>query len=149
MDSVFDPAAYRQLLTRLEALTPDAARQWGTMTAAQMMEHVARTVDMATGVRPAKQLLVGRLISWVFKPGFVGPKPFQRGAPTGPDFRVADAPDFQRSRERLKSVLAVLHGMGAEGCDGHVHAFFGRLSGAEWGMTQHKHLDHHLRQFGV
>jgi hypothetical protein len=27
--------------------------------------------------------------------------------------------------------------------------FFGRMSGAEWGVTQYKHLDHHLRQFGA
>jgi hypothetical protein len=26
---------------------------------------------------------------------------------------------------------------------------FGRISGSSWGVLQHKHLDHHLRQFGV
>lgn len=26
---------------------------------------------------------------------------------------------------------------------------FGRISGRSWGVLQHKHLDHHLRQFGV
>ncbi len=26
---------------------------------------------------------------------------------------------------------------------------FGRISGQSWGVLQHKHLDHHLRQFGV
>src|SRR5947199_9281121 len=26
---------------------------------------------------------------------------------------------------------------------------FGRISGASWGVMLHKHLDHHLRQFGV
>jgi len=26
---------------------------------------------------------------------------------------------------------------------------FGRISGASWGVMVHKHLDHHLRQFGV
>jgi hypothetical protein len=25
----------------------------------------------------------------------------------------------------------------------------GRISGRSWGVLQHKHLDHHLRQFGV
>jgi hypothetical protein len=42
-----------------------------------------------------------------------------------------------------------LHSKGERGCDGNVHRFFGRLSGAEWGVTQYKHLDHHLRQFGA
>ena len=26
---------------------------------------------------------------------------------------------------------------------------FGRISGRSWGVLQYKHLDHHLRQFGV
>jgi len=26
---------------------------------------------------------------------------------------------------------------------------FGRISGSSWGVMLHKHLDHHLRQFGV
>lgn len=26
---------------------------------------------------------------------------------------------------------------------------FGRITGRSWGVLQHKHLDHHLRQFGV
>ena len=29
------------------------------------------------------------------------------------------------------------------------HSFFGRLSGDEWGRLMYKHLDHHLRQFGL
>ena len=37
----------------------------------------------------------------------------------------------------------------ADGLDGNVHPFFGRLSGKQWGETQYKHVDHHLRQFGV
>ena len=41
------------------------------------------------------------------------------------------------------------HGLGEEGCEGHIHTFFGRMSGVWWGETQYKHLDHHLRQFGA
>lgn len=26
---------------------------------------------------------------------------------------------------------------------------FGRISGSSWGVLEYKHLDHHLRQFGV
>jgi hypothetical protein len=30
-----------------------------------------------------------------------------------------------------------------------MHSFLGRLKSDEWGVMMHKHLDHHLRQFGV
>ena len=29
------------------------------------------------------------------------------------------------------------------------HPFFGRMTGEEWDRLLWKHLDHHLRQFGV
>jgi hypothetical protein len=34
-----------------------------------------------------------------------------------------------------------MQSMGEADCDGNVHAFFGRMSGAEWAITQYKHLD--------
>jgi len=30
-----------------------------------------------------------------------------------------------------------------------MHSFLGRLRSDEWGVMMHKHLDHHLRQFGL
>ncbi len=38
---------------------------------------------------------------------------------------------------------------GREGCTSHPHSFFGRLTPDEWAILMYKHLDHHLRQFGV
>jgi hypothetical protein len=57
-------------------------------------------------------------------------------------------PDFARTKERVKTLLAEFHALGERGCDGNIHGFFGKMTGAEWGVTQFKHLDHHLRQFG-
>jgi hypothetical protein len=58
-------------------------------------------------------------------------------------------PDFNSGKARLKAVLGELHVLGEKGCDGTVHAFFGPMTGEEWGITQYKHVDHHLRQFGA
>jgi LPS sulfotransferase NodH len=38
---------------------------------------------------------------------------------------------------------------GLAGCTMHPHSFFGRLTPQEWAVLMYKHLDHHLRQFGV
>lgn len=118
------------------------------MTASQMLEHTARAVDMATGKMPRQQAMLGKMIGWIFKKDFLGEKPFPKSSPTAPDFIIADDPDFAASKVRLKSVLRELHDLGERGVDGHVHGFFGPLTGAQWGVTQYKHVDHHLRQFG-
>lgn len=147
--SLFDPEVFRHTVTRVEALQPSAARQWGKMSPAQMLEHSARVVEMACGKGPQKQILPGKLLSWTIRRSFVGDEPFGRNAPTGRDFKIQNEPDFAAVKSRLLGLMRELQSLGERGCDGHVHTFFGRLSGTEWGITQYKHLDHHLRQFGA
>jgi hypothetical protein len=133
METLFDPAVYGEVLRRVESIQPGSQRQWGKMTVAQMLEHTSRALEMAAGQKESKQAFLGTIIGWIFRKGFVSPKPFPRNAPTGPDFVVQGEPDFGRTKERVKTLLGE----------------FRRLTGAEWGVTQFKHMDHHLRQFGA
>jgi hypothetical protein len=148
--TIFDTVAYDEIAGRLESLQPGAQRQWGKMTAAQMLEHTARVAEIAAGKRRLKQMFVGRMIAWIFRKDFVGEKPFGKNASTGSDFIVTGLdPDFSAAKAGLTSVLRELHALGDKGCDGNIHPFFGRMTGVEWGVTQYKHVDHHLRQFGA
>ena len=104
---------------------------------------------MAAGKKQAKQAFVGKMIGWIFRKQFVGEKPLGKNGPTGPGFIVHDEPDFRLTQEKVKVLLGDLHALGEKGCDGNIHGFFGRMTGAEWGITQYKHMDHHLRQFGA
>ena len=148
MKSLFDQQVFEETVGRIEALSPVDARQWGKMSQAQMLEHCARALDVALGRGQQKQMFLGKLISWTVRKKFLGEQPFDKNGPTGPDFIVHDEPDFAASKQRLVGLARELQAMGAKGCDGHVHGFFGTMTGAEWGITQYKHLDHHLRQFG-
>jgi hypothetical protein len=149
MKTIFEPIAYAEIVRRVNAVHSGSPRQWGKMTVAQMLEHTARAVEMAAGKVPGKQRPIGRALSWAFRRNFVGPDPFPKNSPTGPNFIVKHEPELEQARERLKSLLADLHAMGEAGCEGNIHGFFGKMSGREWGITQYKHLDHHLRQFGA
>jgi hypothetical protein len=150
MKTIFEKDTYDELLTRLGNLSPECERQWGKMTPCQMMEHTARVLEMATSEeQPIKQIFVGKAISWIFKKSFLGEKPFGKNAPTGPDYVIKDEPEMEQTRERLKQLIAKFHSLGPDGLDGNVHPFFGPLTGKQWGETQYKHVDHHLRQFGV
>lgn len=150
MKTIFDKETCEELLTRLNNLSPECERQWGKMSCAQMMEHTARVLEMATSdAQPIKQIFLGKLLAWMVKGQFLGEKPFRKNAPTGPDYRIKDEPELEATRERLKQMIIRFHDRGAEGLDGNVHPFFGALTGKQWGETQYKHVDHHLRQFGV
>ena len=149
MKTLFDPVAYEEIVRRVESIQPGSERQWGKMTVAQMLEHAARALEMAAGKKQRKQAFLGKMIGWKFRKEFVGEEPFRRNGPTGPDFIVVGEPDFHRTKEKVRTLLGDLHALGEKGCEGNIHGFFGRMTGAEWGVTQYKHMDHHLRQFGA
>jgi hypothetical protein len=150
MKTLFDAATHAELLDRLGKLTADSERQWGKMSPSQAMEHTARVLEMATSDKqPIKQIFLGKALGWIFKRKFLGEEPFRKNAPTGPDYVIKDEPDLDATRARLTELLAVFHDRGEQGLNGNVHPFFGPLTGKQWGETQYKHVDHHLRQFGV
>lgn len=149
MKTVFDADTHSEILERLDKLSPDTERQWGKMSPAQMMEHTAVALEMATAIVPMKQAFIGKAIGWIFKGGFLGEKPMPKNAPTGPTLIIKEDPGFEATRDRLKGLITAFYGMGESGTDGNIHGFFGPLTGKQWGETQYKHLDHHLRQFGL
>jgi hypothetical protein len=149
MSNLFDPAAREALSLRIAALEPGAERRWGKMDPAQMLLHCSIGLEAATGVRPMKQVLLGKLLTPFIRGLVLGPRPFKKNSPTDPVFVVSDPRDFEAERTRLATTIDRFIQRGPEAAGRETHAFFGRLSGAEWGRLMYKHLDHHLRQFGV
>jgi len=149
MHDLFDAASRREILDRLDRLTPDSPRQWGKMTPAQMLAHCANALEVANGDQPKKQIFIGRLFGPLVRKKFLGEAPFPHNSPTDPTFVIQDARDFAAEKARLQSLIGRFVELGPENAGKCVHSFFGRLSGAEWGRLMGKHLDHHLRQFAV
>ncbi len=149
MKTLFDSGTYGEMLERLGNLAPDSERKWGKMSPSQMMEHTARALEMATGDVPLKQAFLGKAIGWIFKGKFLGEQPFPQNSPTGPTLIIKNDPEFEATRARLCDLITKFHNLGEGGTDGNIHGFFGSLTGKQWGETQFKHVDHHLRQFGV
>ena len=149
MHNFFDAPHGDALCARVEALGPDAVRQWGKMSVAQMLAHCSIAVEAANGARPMKQVFIGKILTPFVRKSFVGPKPYSRNSPTGPPLVVKDERDFATEKARLLAALRRLRDGGPEAAARHPHGFIGRMTGEEWGLVQWKHVDHHLRQFGA
>jgi hypothetical protein len=148
--NLFDVGTSEEIKTRLERLRPDSPRQWGKMTPAQALAHCAASMEMALGETRPPQMLIGRLLGRIIKPLALGDnKPMKRNSPTVPSFVVADERDFTAERARLTNLIDRFSAGGPDACTTHPHSFFGRLRPQEWAILMYKHLDHHLRQFGV
>ena len=74
--------------------------------------------------------------------------PFPRNAPTAPELRMTGAADFDAERGRLHDLVRRYRAEPDRGVRAE-HPLFGVLSREEWAELEYKHLDHHLRQFGV
>jgi hypothetical protein len=149
MQSLFEPEARLKISGRLAALSPGAVRQWGKMDAAQMLAHCSNALEVATGDRPLKRKLIGRVFGPFVRSSLLGEKPFSKDSPTDPSFIVRDSRDFAREKERLAGLVRRFCEAGPSEAGRREHSFLGRLSGDEWGVIMFKHLDHHLRQFGA
>ncbi len=149
MKSLFVASERQQILDRLGKLQAGATRQWGKMDPAQACAHCAAALEVATGDVPKNQAFIGKVLAPFVKKKFLGEEPFSKNSPTDPGFVVSDTRDFAKEKTRLLGLLNRFADAGASSADGRMHSFFGRLTGDEWGVLMHKHLDHHLRQFGV
>ena len=147
-DSLFDAAGRAGMLARLERLTPGATRQWGKMTAAQMLAHCQQPLRVATGELPLKRGLIGFLLGRLAKKKLLAPAPWKPGMPTAPEFKITDARDFAKEKAVLLALVKRFGEAGPAGLTKGPHPFFGPLTTDEWQTLQWKHLDHHLRQFG-
>ena len=149
MKSLFAATDRQSLLQRLAALQPASTRQWGTMSPAQMLCHCALALETGTGDRPMKQRFLGKIVTPLIRSSIFGEKPFGRNSPTDPTFVVSAEKDFIAERTRLTSLIESFVQRGPDTAAKATHAFFGKLTGEEWGRLMYKHIDHHLRQFGA
>ena len=114
-----------------------------------MLTHLALTMEAANGTSPMKQKWLGKILGPLVRRSVLGEKPFSRDSPTDPTFVVTGPREFGKEKARLGEAIRKFVEIGPEGAARFEHAFFGRLSGAEWGRLMGKHVDHHLRQFGA
>jgi len=79
----------------------------------------------------------------------IGPKAYKRNAPTAPYFKAVDVHDFELEKQRLLNNVSQYSTGGKEKAECINHAWLGKLRSTEWSWAMYKHLDHHLKQFGV
>jgi hypothetical protein len=151
VESIFDPAARAMLETRLRALRADSLRQWGRMTPHQAVCHMSDVFRMAlrersVGTRATTFAPVIRFVALRL------PMRWPRGIRTMPECEQGcggTTPiEFECDRAELVALMARF-GASSEADRSSTHPIFGRMTTAHWGSFGYRHLDHHLRQFGV
>ena len=148
MKNLFQPDAVDEVMARIDRLSASSQPQWGKMDVAQMLAHLSTTMDMAAGKFAAKRSLIGRIIGPRVRYILTDESPMRRNSPTAKELKVSGS-DFASEHERLKRSVREFHEGGESQVTKYPHPFFGELTPVEWSTGMYKHLDHHLKQFGV
>jgi len=153
MKSLTKQADRAAVLQRLQRVRADTPRQWGRMTAPQMICHLTdsfrsimgeRAVSSRPPVVPRWRQRLMKLVALQL------PLPWPHGVKTRPDVdqeRGGTPPsDLAKDLAELRSAC---ERFAAGGGVREPHFLFGSLTNDEWGRWGYKHMDHHLRQFGL
>lgn len=147
MKTIWDSSCREELLQRFEKLTADQRPAWGKMTPAQMLAHLGDPLNAAMGKKSVAPK-PGAFGNPIVRTLIIYCLPWPKGAPTAPEFVHAHPEVFESNLSALRSTLDEFVAAG-ESTSFEAHPSFGRLSNKAWGRLVYRHLDHHLRQFGI
>lgn len=145
--TIFSDTDRAALLARIDRLSATAPAAWGKFTAPKMVAHCISAVRMALGDEPCaprQSVLSNALVRYLV----IYHLPWPKGAPTAPELlaRVPDTWDADVAALKHELNRAAANGVAGRWV---AHPAFGDLSPHAWGVLIHRHLSHHLTQFGA
>ncbi len=145
--NLFEPAVKQEIIDRIIKLTPQTKQLWGKMNVSQMLAHIQMPIKIAYGTHRPKGSFLLRLIGPLFKSKLWDEKPYSQSLPTDPTFVMTGTEkDFEKEKS---AVLELINKFTKENLVSEKHPVFGKLTKDNWSKATWKHLDHHLKQFGV
>lgn len=138
------------MIERLYKLTGEEKARWGKMTVNQMMSHLVQAADLPfKAMLPDKSSFMSRTF---IKPLILYVLPMPKEVKTSPEFNQQEngrkPQEFNADRQIVIDSINTLGSLSLDhDCLG--HPMFGKMNVKEWALIAHKHIDHHLKQFGI
>jgi hypothetical protein len=149
MKSIFDADDNAELVYRVNQLYPDTKALWGQMDPAQMMTHCAASMGIAFGLSKCPRHWIGTLFGNISKKRMLKTQQFDRYMPAHFTLRIEHTCNFDDAKKNFLTIIQTAYTKGEPGLVKYPHPYFGTFEPGEWHQLNWKHLDHHLRQFGV
>ncbi len=147
MKSLFEENNYNEIINRLSLLNKDTKPTWGKMSVGQIAWHCQGPLQIAienVDYKKAPNLLA----KWFIKKAMYSDSPLRKNLPTAPKLKAVEPKNFEEEIVVLKQLVTNFHVLKTRD-NWNPHPLFGEFTHEQWGKMQYKHLDHHLRQFGV
>ena len=146
----FSDKMLQALTSRVNRITPQSVRQWGTMSPDQMLHHLNLATGSALGYfdLPDESYLMSRTVSKWLLIDLLSEQP--KGLLLPLTFKIPPTEHFDFEYEK-KLLIEIIN----KACSSKTtvnwgpHPLFGQMSGKEWGRLLMMHIDYHLKQFGA
>lgn len=153
MRTIADDHTLNSLVERLRQLRPDTPRRWGTLTPGEMLCHLGDAHESVLGTRvppgPPPSGVPRPLVKWfVLHTPFPLPKDVKTRPGVNPRIDGTRPADFAQDHERAIASLRRL-ALATPTTLAACHFLFGPMSARDWYRWAYRHVDHHLRQFGL
>ncbi len=149
-DLFFTEDKRQEYRRRVESVTPDSPRQWGTMEVQQMLHHLNLGFGGSLGFYdlPDESYLTSRtLFRWILIDWYPE-QPVGLRLPTG--LKIPHGQRFNFAFEKSQFLTILETAWNARTVDAwKPHLMFGRMTPSEWGKLFQIHVDYHLRQFAA
>ena len=150
MLTLADPAVHQQLRSRIERLTADAPRQWGSMNPHQMMCHLTDSFRLTMSEKDAGQIQNWFSRNIIKVVALYAPMAWPKGVDTRPemDQKFGGTPPVQFEAD--KQLLLQYYDRFSRNPKDFIpppHPIFGSMTANQWDRWAYLHMDHHLRQF--
>lgn len=150
LPNIFEMSTVQQIIQRIEGLNKESKALWGTMNAAQMLAHCNVTYEMVySNKHPKPNFILRFFLKSFVKEKVINEVPYEQNGRTAPQFLIKETKNFEVEKARLIEYLTKTQELGKNFFENLSSHSFGPLRSEEWNNMFYKHLDHHLRQFGV
>lgn len=147
MKSIFNPTHNQEIITRIENLTPNTTALWGIMSVDQMLKHCNEAVLVAFNEKDLNVNFIMKVFGALLRKKVLNSE-FGKNSPTAKEFKFSNSFDFETVKtELITNFKRFQAGESAITCK--KHQFWGNMTMEDWNKLMYKHVDHHLRQFGV
>ena len=148
--SLYEGGIQQKATERINALTAESRPEWGKMNVAQMCAHCTEAFEVMNGEKPLRKApRIPRPFRGVILQYLTSDKPFLKNTPTHPQYKKVDELQLDGEKKRLVAAIDRFVTEDEATANARAYPFFGEMTADQRGVWMYKHLDHHLRQFGV
>jgi hypothetical protein len=149
MNSIYDKECIETFISRINKLTTESKPLWGKMSVDQMVLHCKLASDVAFGTSHLKSNFLMQLLGKFLKKKVLYGGEMAKNSPTAKEFMITEHHDLEIAKKELIENVSRFANEGESSIKLMVHPFWGKMSYEDWDALMWKHLDHHLKQFGV